>query len=268
MLTILTITSLFLTACHHKSPGMPEAAITLGWRLAPGMEIRYDTHSVYSVGEDTIERQESWTYLVRAVDGRGNYALEAHITHLDASISHAGQRILESELKQAIAQERIRLDLSPVHLHLSMDGRMDSIEASRWSDTCPHRLLALLLPAHPILPGARWADPATARPLSHFTPSDVELKVSGTQQMKDLRWNRHRGKHAISALPTHLDAEIHTSAVVLPDDARFPAIEIDGDTEWNLDKGLMDHRWISIRLRGGKGYEETGSLFMEMWRRP
>ena len=266
--SLLPLYALGFMACHPRvdAPDI-DSAVMLGWRLSTGMDIAYRYVTVLSMGGDTVSRKECWKYLVRSVDGQGAYALEGLFVSLNAGIYHDDRPLPESIIKGRVRTERDRLASGPVRLTLSMDGRVEDLETNTWSDTLVHRLLALQLPTAPVQAGAQWMDPSSARPFAHPIPSSVPITITGTQRLvsivlvKDRKSERPKLLHP----PPHVRATIETSAAVLPADARFPALDIEGRADWNLASGVLEHRSLEVRERGGEGSGEPSTLFLEGW---
>ncbi len=256
---------LLLLACRLPPSSMPESEVVLGWRLAPGMEISYRLRSTHQVELDTVVREETWSYLVRRVDSQGTATLEGRLQELDAAILNAGTPLEASAMAAAIDAERQRLGPQPVTMTLSLDGRVDRLEARDWADALPHRLLALQLPVGPVRVGDRWTDAETARSYARLVPAAEEVRFTGTHRLEQLALNRHLGTSGnLLTAPRHLDAEISTEALVLPEDARFPAVELEGISQWNLDAGRLDERVLHIYERGGTRPEQAGRLELEL----
>ena len=141
------------------------------------------------------------------------------------------------------------------------------VTTSHMVPTQLHRLLALQLPTAPVQAGAQWMDPSSARPFAHPIPSSVPITITGTQRLvsivlvKDRKSERPKLLHP----PPHVRATIETSAAVLPADARFPALDIEGRADWNLASGVLEHRSLEVRERGGEGSGEPSTLFLEGW---
>jgi hypothetical protein len=251
---------LLALACHTPPREVPIGEVSLGWRLAPGMELTYHLRTTHVVGSDTVLRDELWHYLVRRVDDRGTYSLEGRLEALDASIVSDGVPLDPAALAPAIDEELARLE--PISLSLSLDGRMDQLEAGSWSDALPHRLLALRLPSEPVQAGSRWNDAETARSFTSLIPAARDLDVAGTHRLEELRW--HRGSRRPWAARGELVAVVSTEAMVRPDDARFPTLDIQGSTSWDLEAGRLLQRSLFICERGGTDPDQSGSLQIEM----
>lgn len=259
---------LLLMACHLPPREVPVGEVVLGWRLAPGMELAYHLRSIHSVGADTVVREELWHYLVRRVDDQGTFTLEGHLESLDASIVTDGVGMEEQALVAALADERTRLETSPITLSLSLDGRIDHLETTGWGDALPHRLLALRLPGEPVQPGGRWNDTETARPFTRLIPSGFELDIAGTHRLEQLHWQRG-SRLGLQPARARLMAEIDTEAMVRPEDARIPTLDIHGSARWDLDAGHLASRSLFIGERGGIDPEQAGSLQLELeWVEP
>ncbi len=242
--------------------------VALGWRLAPGMELAYRLRSTHILGADTVVREELWHYLVRRVDDEGTFTLEGHIESLDASIVSGGIPVDGEALDAALAEEWARLETEPVTLSLSLDGRIDHLEAPSWSDALPHRLLALRLPAGPVAPGSRWNDAETARAFTRLIPPGLEIDVAGTHRLERLEWQQSSRRHPALGR-AGLVAELDTEAMVRPDDARIPTLDIHGTAHWNLDAGHLADRSLFVVERGGTDPEQSGSLQVELeWVNP
>ncbi len=259
---------LLFLACHTPPREVPVGEVVLGWRLAPGMELAYRLRSTHSLGTDTVVREELWHYLVRRVDDQGTFTLEGHLERLDASILADGVPMEDEVLEAALEQERARLGLSPITLSLSLDGRIDHLETTGWSDALPHRLLALRLPGEPVLPGSRWNDTETARPFTRLVPSGLELDIAGTHRLEQLLW-QPASRLGLRPSRARLVAELDTEAMVRPEDARVPTLDIHGAARWDLEGGRLATRSLSIGERGGTDPELTGSLQLELeWVEP
>jgi len=259
---------LLLMACHAPPREVPVGEVTLGWRLAPGMELAYRHRTTHVLGDDTAVREEVWHYLVRSVDDQGTFILEGHLESLDASITADGVPVEVDAMASALDDERSRLAQSDLTLSLSLDGRMDRLEAADWTDALPHRLLALRLPAEPVLPGSRWNDTETARPFTRLIPTGFELDIAGTHRLEQLRWQRDARLSLRPGRP-RLVAELDTQALLRPEDARIPALDIHGATSWDLEAGRLATRSLYIIERGGTAPELSGSLLFELeWIEP
>ena len=260
--------AIILLGCHPRPRIPPATGTVLGWKLAPGMELLYRYRSEYRVGEDVVERSETWRYLVRQADDRGYYELEGRLEALQANILHAGQALNDGSLRAALERERERIGASPVHLALSMDGRLDRLDAGAWPDVLNHRLLALGLPHHAVLAGDRWSDPATARPFSELIPSGEHVQVLGIHELEDLRWIGRReygGGRSLIHHP-HLVAILTTTSAVLPEDARYPALEIAGHAYWDLESGQLERRVLQVQERAGYTNHEGDRFILEAQR--
>ncbi len=259
---------LLITACHLPPRDVPVGAVTLGWRLAPGMELAYRLRSVHSVGDDTAVREEVWHYLVRSIDDQGTYVLEGHLESLDASIVADGAPVAPGTVLDAIERERARIEEDQLTMTLSLDGRIDQLEAPSWADALPHRLLALRLPAEPLAPGTRWNDTETARPFARLIPAGFDMDVAGTHRLTELSWQRDGGTVLRSGRPRLL-AELDTQAMLRPEDARIPTLDIQGSSSWELEAGRLHHRSLQVSERGGTDPELSGSLLLELeWVEP
>jgi hypothetical protein len=253
---------LLALACHTPPREAPTGEVALGWRLAPGMELAYRLRSTHTLGADVVERVEVWHYLVRRVDDQGTFSLEGHLESLDATIVAGGVPVDEAALAEAVSEERARLEQGRLSLSLSIDGRIDQLEAGTWSDALSHRLLALRFPAEPIPPGERWNDAETARAFTGLIPPGVEQDVTGTQRLEQLVW------HPVSSRPLVreriLVAEIETQAMVRPEDARLPALDIQGQARWDLEAGHLLSRDLVVTERGGDDPDQAGMLALEL----
>ncbi len=259
---------LLVLACHQPPLAVPSEQVVLGWRLAPGMELAYDLRTTHTVDRDTVVREEVWHYLVRRVDDQGVFTLEGHLEVLDADILRDGIPMDDAALSTVLDEERTRVQLHPIVLSLSIDGRMDRLEAGSWPDALPHRLLALRLPPEPVEPGSRWIDTETARCFTHVAPPSPELSIAGDQRLVSMGWQRMGRQHLIER-GRYLAAEIDTQAIVRPEDARFPALDIQGTAQWDLDAGRLASRSIHVSQRGGTEPEQSGSLQIELvWMEP
>lgn len=254
---------LLALACHLPPRAVPEGQVVLGWRLAPGMELNYELRTTHTVQRDTVVRQEQWHYLVRSIDDQGVFTLEGQIASVEASILRDGVPLEDAALAAALVEEQARLELNPVVLRLSIDGRIDRLEAGAWSDALPHRMLALRLPPEPVEPGARWADTETAHSFALVAPPGLELSVAGEHRLETLAWHRLGRQHLRDRM-AYLAADIDTQAIVRPEDARVPAIDIEGRAEWNLDAGRLATRSLTITQRGGTAPEQAGTLQIEL----
>lgn len=251
-------------ACHPRLPSPePVSSVTLGWRLAAGTDLQYRYLTTIQLGGDVVSRRESWRYLVREMNDQGTYTLEGHIEALSGGILHDGHPLADSGLKGALAQEWERVSAGATNLGLSMDGRLNDLSSGTWSDGLVHRLLSFQLPASEVQVGDQWNDPSIARPFTDPIPSSVAVKVSGTQRLVSIEVARTRGRSDLIQAPLHVYAIIDTSAVVLPEDARFPALDIEGRTRWDLAAGVLDHRTLEVRERGGELPGEPGHLSLE-----
>ncbi len=254
---------LLLAACHRPPASYPEAAVTLGWRLAPGMELTYRLTTRHEQGSETVVREETWTYLVRDVDDLGTSTLEGRIVALDARIEEDGDAIDPARMRGAIETERERLAADPVAFTLSMEGRIGTLDAPSWADGLPHRLLGLLLPPEPVREGDRWPDPAAGRPFVDLVPAGLAVDVNGVQRLEALSWEGHRHRWGLRG-PWHLDAAISTEAIVRPDDARLPSLVLSGAATWNMDLGRLESRTLNIQERGGTSPGEAGSFVLSL----
>jgi hypothetical protein len=250
---------LLLMACHLPPRSIPEGEVTLGWRLAPGMELRYRLRATYALEGAVIEREEDWRYLVRSIDDQGTYTLEGQLEDLRSSVLVEGEPIAADRLAPMLAQERARLDASPLGLHLSLDGRIDHIDAPSWSDTIPHRMLALRLPSEALEPGSRWDDNETARSFARLSTWGVKLDVAGTHRLDELTWHRSPLGPLRPGQPS-LAASIHTEAMVRPEDARVVMLEIQGTALWDLESGRLHARTLRISERGSDAQIDTLEL--------
>jgi hypothetical protein len=255
---------LLLMACHLPPRSIPEGEVTLGWRLAPGMELRYQLRATYSFDGAVIQREEDWRYLVRRIDDQGTYTLEGQLEDLRSSVTVGGQPIDASQLEPMLAEEQARLNTAPLGLSLSLDGRIDRLEAASWSDTIPHRLLALRLPAEGLTPGARWDDAETARSFARLSTWGVELDVAGTHRLEELTWHRSSLGPLRPGQPL-LAATIQTEAMVRPEDARVVMLEIQGSALWDLEAGRLHSRKLRITERGSDAQPDTLELELH-WR--
>lgn len=254
---------LLFMACHTPPREVPVGEVVLGWRLAPGMELAYRLRTTHIMGTDTVVREEVWHYLVRRVDDEGTFTLEGHLEGLEASIVADGVPVGTEALAEALTEEWARLESTPVTLSLSLDGRIDHLEAHSWSDGLPHRLLALRLPAEAVQPGSRWNDAETARAFTRLVPAGQELDVAGTHRFEQLQWQRS-GRWTPGRGRASLVAELDTEAMVRPEDARIPTLDIHGTACWNLEAGHLATRSLFVAERGGTDPEQTGSLQMEL----
>ncbi len=258
-----------LAACHVEPRDLPEAEIALGWRLAPGMELRYRLETRHSIALESSVRDETWHFLVRDVDDQGVFTLEGRLEALEVAFQHGDQALGDELLQEALQSERERLRCKGASFTLSMDGRMDRLDAGSWADALPHRLLALKLPEQPLTLGESWTDAETARPYATLLPSDIAVRVTGTHRLEELTWRRHLWRRgSLFSAPSHLDAILRTEAMVLPEDARYPALDIRGDTSWNLDLGQMESRSVVVTERSGEGAGQTGTLALDLEWRP
>jgi len=256
-----------LSACHHVETPAPDQATTLGWRLAPGTSLSYRYLTLLNLDGDAVTRREEWRYLVRSADEKGSFAMEGHFVTLGASITHDEKSLGDAAIRTPLRTERERLGAETVRFTLSLDGRMDDVDAGTWSDAMVHRLLNLRLPVDPIRIGEQWPDPSVARPFSDPIPSTILVQVSGTQRLTSISSTHHRAKSLFGPdSPPHIHAIIETSAAVLPEDARFPAMDIEGRTEWDLAAGVLEHRTLDVHQRGGDTTGESGNLHLEGWR--
>ncbi|MBN1335700.1 MAG: hypothetical protein JXB39_07040 [Deltaproteobacteria bacterium] len=254
---------LLLASCHRPPTSYPEEAITLGWRLAPGMELTYRLASRYAQGGQTVVREETWTYLVRSVDDLGSFSLEGRIVGLEARIEEQGTAMDSERVEAAIEAERERLTGDPVAFTLSMDGRIATLDAPSWADGLPHRLLGLRLPTDPVREGDRWPDPAAGRPFVDLVPAGLAVDVNGVHRLEALSWAGHQRRSRFRG-PWHLDALFSTEAIVRPDDARVPALVLSGSATWNLDLGRLESRTLEVEERGGTSPGEAGAFSLRL----
>jgi hypothetical protein len=239
------------------------------------MELVYRIDSRHVLGEDEVRRSETWRYLVRSVSDGDVYEIEGRLSALTASITHAGHPMPKNQMDAAVRSERARLAAEPVTLSLSMDGRIDSLKAETWADALPHRLLALRLPLEPVGVGERWNDASDSRPLGDLVPTDQKLEFNGTQQFESLRWaDASRGRSDEIEFPgalkgsgagsAWLEATLRSSAAVLPKNGDIPSLDIEGNSLWHLDLGLMLSRRLVIRERGGAATGLAGSMELSL----
>lgn len=230
------------------------------------MEFRIQ--SVLHLGKDTHTRKERWRYLVRDLGEQGAFTLEASLVDLTATIDHGERDRTDATVQATVRRERSRLQERPARLKLSLDGLVDELEVGSWSDGLVHRLLALRLAPQPVSPGDEWSDPAAARPFENLLPAMIPTRVTGAQRFIEIRASREgpEKRRRLVRGPIHMVAVIQTSAAVLPEDARFPGLDVEGITEWNLADGAMDHRVLHVRERAGNIPGEPASFELEGWR--
>lgn len=254
--------ALILSACFPKPTlkAVELEGVFFGWRLAPGMELTYRLTSIHTLNDVKIKRIEVWSYLVRSsnIDG---FTLEAKPCSVDAIIQQKDQTLDQRHLRQAIQNEYLRLNSDHPDFTLSLNGNMDNPTFQTWSDSLPHRLLALTLPEKSIVPGDRWNDTSSARPYTQLIPSGVDIAVSGTNRLIALIDADH--EKFFKSRP-HVDALIETDAIVNSHDARFPSLEIQSQVTWDLSIGMMEKRLLTVKERGGIATGEPGNFELSL----
>lgn len=250
-------------ACHLPPRAVPQGEVVLGWRLAPGMELAYRMRSTHTLSRDSVVREEVWHYLVRTADAEGTFVLEGHLESLDAAWLRDDLPLEGVALESALEEERARLQERAITAVLSIDGRLDRLDTGEWSDAVSQRMLALRLPVEPVLPGTRWTETETARAFTRLVPTGQGVTLGGTERLERLRWER-RPARFLHAPSTFLAAEIACEAMLRPDDARYPTVDIQGEALWDLEAGHLASRTLQITERGGTRPEQTGTLTLEL----
>jgi hypothetical protein len=254
---------LLLVACHLPPQPVPEGQVVLGWRLAPGMELAYRMRSTHTLARDSVVREEVWHYLVRAADADGTFVLEGHMETLDAAWLRDDLPLEGVALESALAEERARLQEHGITAVLSIDGRLDRLDTAEWSDAVSQRLLGLHLPVEPVEPGARWNETDTARVFTRLVPAGQDVTLGGTERLESLRWERRPARFPRPPA-TFLAAEITCEAMLRPEDARYPTVDIQGEAIWDLEVGHLATRTLTVAERGGTRPEQTGTLTLEL----
>jgi hypothetical protein len=245
--------------CIHPAPPTlpidPNAPITLGWRLVPGVEIDVDVQTTHTVGDDRVWRQEGWRYLVRDMDDRGGLTLEGRLTQLSGTLSHDEKAISSDALHRALRTERERLGSPGIRLHIAMDGTVSDLDASAWDDALGHSLLSLALPSTPVRPGDSWEDLAPARVVSTLLPANVGVSYASRQHFKGLIHENGRWL-----------AQIGYEGRVIPDDDKIPALVLWGTTYWDLSRGMLRRRELVLTQPNGRSnaQAETGALTVQL----
>ena len=255
---LLLLIPFLLSGCAKQIPPAqpvdPDAPITVGWRLVPGMELRAKVETTHAVSDDRAWRKEAWRYLVRRMDEHGAVTLEGRLTDLDAGLSHDDQPLTPSSLKRAVRAESERVQSHGVQLRIVLDGTVSNLDATAWDDALGHLLLSLALPVGPIRPGATWTDLTPARAVSGLLPSDLGVTLLGEQRFvgviyKDNRWL----------------AEIAYNGRVTPDDEKVTDLVLWGKTHWDLSRGVLYQRELILtQPDGGRAAEEIGALTVEL----
>jgi|GEM_PF-2392239 len=250
--------ALMLSGCTKPVPPVqpvdPEAPITIGWRLVPGMELEAVVETTHTVGEDRAWRIENWRYLIRRMDDHGAVTLEGSLTALDAGLTHEQQPLTPSSLKRAIRTEIERVQSSGVHLRIVLDGTVSSLDATSWDDALGHLLISMALPPEPVQPGMAWPDLAPARAVSALLPSDIGVKLQGEQRFIGVVYQHDRWL-----------AEIAYNGRVTPDDEQVNDLVLWGKTYWDLSRGALYQRELVLTQPGeGGASAEIGALTVEL----
>ena len=89
--------------------------------------------------------------------------------------------------------------------------------------------------------------------------------MAGDHRLEALGWQR-LGRRHLQDRARFLAAEIDTQAIVQPEDARVPALDIQGSAQWDLDAGRLASRSLRVSQRGGTEPELSGTLQIELSR--
>jgi len=182
----------------------------------------------------TTSRAEEWSYLVQDVDADGVATLHGHLTGFGAGLHHGDEAVPDEALARARATEERRID-RVVTLRLRMDGRLVDVQAGRFADALPHRLLALRLPPGPVERSAEWPLPDLVRTFAALLPSTAEIESQAMARLLEV----HRVEEGV-------DAEIETTGWVRSPGG--PAIHLSGSATWDAMRGGLVRRDLLARL--------------------
>lgn len=221
----------------------PEDPVMLGWRLVPGQELSYAFTTTHTVDDQSLVREEHWTYLVRDVDAEG-------VAYLEGRLTAFGVQGVE-DADEAREAEEARLAEAPVGLSLAMDGRVVDLHGQSWGDQLVHRVLAVKLADVAVTVGDSWEDPAVVRPLVDVLPVGVDVALEASQTFEGLYARGGR-----------VQARVRTRAALSADRAELPGIWVQGDAWWDLQAGQLASRTLELSLLGQDG-GDPGVLTLE-----
>lgn len=235
--------ALLLLACVRPELGPEPLAedgpVLLGWRFVPGAVLHMRLETALNDGAHDVLRREDWDYLVTEVDDQGGAVLRGHLTGLGARVARGGQPAEGEDFTTARDAEKQRLAELETRLELSLDGRLIAFQGLDGADALPHRLLALQLATEPVTSGARWPDPALARPYAELMPVGLDVTVEAHERLEGL-YDRDGA----------VQARVLTEGGVRSSAEDSPWISLQGEAWWDMRAGQLVERHLEARLEG------------------
>ncbi len=178
-----------------------------------------------------VQRAEEWTWLVRGIDGQGHALLEGRLTGLGAGVDIDDEPMPDDLLNAALSAEQQAE--APVTMRMGIDGRLHDLDATGFSASLPHRLLAQVLPGHAVLPGDPWSDTALPRAFTDLFPIDMATRM--------------RGETRFVGVDPDGVVLLESSGHARADGG--PAIALRGTTRWDPTLGMLQSRELTAELR-------------------
>jgi hypothetical protein len=204
------------------------------------MQITYRSVIRRAVGRTTMSRVEVWRYTALDLGPDSLVRISGRLVGFGADVTVDGIPLPEAKVRAA--REKVRAATpAQVDLTMSLAGHITYCSERSFEHSLPHRMLALRLPAAPMLAGEAWSDPTLVVPFANLLPATTPLEADGQTTLD-----------AVAAAPHGWHASLsHTGSVRTP--SKGPIVQVNGTTTWETDPGALFTRHLDVRLSPDTG---------------